>query len=91
MSTLVPSSASPKADSRRAVGGQTQHLNGMPCGVGPSTSETAPPTSSESTEHVDNPPSSLSLSAALSVLPVDFHAQHFAKLSEKSDGRGRDV
>jgi len=91
MSTLVPLSASPKAGSRRAAGGQTQHLNGMLCGVGPSTSNSAPPTSSESTERVDDAPSSLSLSVALSVLPVDFHAQHFVKSSERSDGRGRDV
>ena len=90
MHMLVPLSASPNARSRPAVSGQTQHLNGMPCGVGPPTSETAPSNSSEGPEHVDDTLSSVGLSA-LSVAPLDFHAQHFTKSSEKSDGRAKDV
>jgi len=90
MHMLAPSSASPKAGPRPAVGRQTQHLNGMPCDVGPPTSETALPSSSEGLERVADAPSSLDLSA-LSVAPMGFHAQHFTKASEKSDGRAKDV
>jgi hypothetical protein len=62
----------------------------MACGVEPPTSETAPPSTSEGLEHVDNAPLSLNLSA-LSVTPMDFHAQYFTTASEKSDGRAKDV
>src|SRR6266581_7365899 len=106
MHTLAPSLA-PKTGSRPAVGGQTQHLNGMPCGVGPPTSETALSNPSEGlercvgdapledvgdapSERVGDAPSSVGLSA-LSAAPVDFHAQHFTKSSEKSEGRAKDV
>jgi len=63
----------------------------MPCGVGPSTSETVASNSSKGLEHIDDTPSLPSLLAALSVPPVDFHAQHFAKSSEELDGHGSDV
>jgi hypothetical protein len=62
----------------------------MPCGVGPSTSEAVPLNPSDDPKHVDDMPSLPRISAALSVPPMDFHAQHFAK-SEGSDGRGSDV
>jgi hypothetical protein len=90
MHILAPLSTSPTGHSRPAVHGQTQHLNGMPCGVGPPTSETVLPNLSEGLEHVDDAPSSAGLSA-LSVAPLDFHSQHFTKSSEKSDGRAKDV
>jgi len=41
-------------------------------------------------EGTDDTPTSLGV-AALSVAPGDFHAQYFAKPSEKSDGRAKDV
>jgi len=88
MYTLAPSSASSKAGPRPKP---TQYLDGMPCGVGPSpASELALPNLSEGPECVDGVPSSHNLSA-LSVAPVEFHAQHFAKSSEQSGGRARDV
>src|SRR5712671_4597434 len=52
MYTLAPSLALPKAGSCGTVGGQTQHLNGMPYGVRPSTSETVASNSSEGPEHI---------------------------------------
>jgi hypothetical protein len=54
MPTLAPLSTSPNAHSRAAVHGQTQHLNGMPYGIGPLTSETALPNSSEGLEQIVN-------------------------------------
>jgi hypothetical protein len=88
MYASAPSSALSKTGLRPAVDKPTQHLDGMSCGVGPSpASELALPNSSEGPECV---PSSHSLSA-LSVAPVEFHAQHFAKSSEQSGGRARDV
>ena len=68
----------------------TQHLGSMPCGVGPSpASEPALPNLSEDLECVDAPsPHSL---PALSIAPVDFHAQHFAKSSEQSGGHAKDT
>ena len=54
-------------------------------------SETELPNSSEGLERVDNVPSPLSLEA-LSVLPMDFHAQYFTRSSSgKSNVRGMDV
>ena len=91
MHTLAPLSTSLKAGSRCAIGEQTQHLDGMPCGVGPSTSETVLLNSSEGPERVDGAPSLPGLSTALSVSPMEFHAQHFMRSSERSDGRGSDV
>lgn len=88
--TLVPLSASPKAGSRPEVGRQTQPINSLGCGIGPRTSETAFPSSSEGPEHVDDAPSSVGLSA-LSVAPVDLHTRHFSKSSEKPDGRAKHV
>lgn len=88
---IVPSSYLRIAGSHCAVGEQTQNPSNELCGVGPSISGTALPNSSEGLERVDNAPSSLDL-LALSVPPVDFHAQHFTKPSGKSDhGCGRDV
>jgi hypothetical protein len=84
---LVPLSV-PGSDS--ATGGQPQHLDSMPCGVGPSTLATSLRVLPEESQGINDPPSSLSI-AALSVAPGDFHAQHFAKPSEKSDGRAKDV
>ena len=63
----------------------------MPCGVGPSTSEMVLLNLSEGLEQVDSAPSLPDLSAALSVLPMDFHAQRFTKSSERSDGRSSDI
>jgi len=88
MHALAPSSASQKAGSRPAEGGQTQHLGGMQPGIGPCTLDTALPNSSEGPERVDNMPSSVGL-PALSIMPADFHAQHFTKSSEKSEGRAQ--
>lgn len=91
MYTLVPSSASSEAGSHPAVDGPTQHLDSMPCGIGPpSSSEVVLPDSSEGLEHVDNAPSSLNVSA-LSVTPMDFHASHFSKSSEQPNRRAKDV
>ena len=88
---LALSSASSKAGPRPTVDKPTQHLDSMPCGVGPSRpSELALPNSSEGSERVGDVLSSHSLSA-LSVAPMDFHAQHFATSSEQPEGRAKDA
>ena len=66
----------------------------MPCGVGPSpASEVAFLDPSEGLDPAGDAPTSHILSAvsALSVAPVDFHAQHFMKPSEQPDGRAKDA
>ena len=69
-----------------------QHLDSMPCGIGPSpVSDLAPLNSSEGLEHVEDMPSLCNLSTALSVTPTEFHAQHFAKSSGQSGGRAKDA
>ena len=91
MYILASSSTSLNAGSCPAVGGPTQHLNGMPIAIGPTPpSEIALLDSSGSLECADGVPSSHSISA-LSVAPVDFHAQHFAKPSGQSDGCSKDT
>ena len=63
----------------------------MPCGVGPSpASQVALPDPSEGLECAGDAPTLVILSA-LSVAPVDFHAQHFMKPSEQPNGRTQDV
>jgi hypothetical protein len=90
MYVSAPSSASSKAALRLTVDEPTRHLDSMSCGVGPSpASELALPNSSEGLVP-ERVPSSPSLTA-LSVPPVEFHAQHFTKSSEQSGGRARDV
>ena len=62
----------------------TQHLDSMPCGVGPSpASKLALLNLSEGPECVVP---SLHRFSALSVAPAEFHAQHFTKSSEESGG-----
>ena len=88
MYTLVPLSASSKTGSSSTVDGPTQHLDSMPCGIGPPppAPEVVLPDSSEGLDHADDAPSSLGVSA-LAVTPVDFHASHFAKSSEQPNRR----